>query len=333
MTIVASSTFICPRCNYECKRKSHIEYHFNRKKSCKNLNNVDLTDEIKEVVIRDRVYHPPKQKSDPQIINNYNNQYNAVMNILNTSLTPMQMIEAYMQYNNINVLSLEDYLDEKYCEQTEKFKNPKFLLELKMDDFMEVVDEISSSSKNQEEMNIVYDSKTEKINIKDDDEWKSSLVNKGMQKIVEKLQESYLDYYETFLINKIETNTVNLQQQQRDKELIDEYYKFLLTFDLPTYCLDKKDYHIIDSLKHGTSSTKIVEKYCERYFKVKSSIKHSNLRSIKKTVLDIIKRNTEVNMKVIKSRISDLFCNDATFKDFFERVIKNSRTLENEALE
>ena len=40
--------FACPRCNYNTNRKLNLGYHFNRKNPCKNVNGIELSDDVKE---------------------------------------------------------------------------------------------------------------------------------------------------------------------------------------------------------------------------------------------------------------------------------------------
>jgi hypothetical protein len=56
---VINQPFCCPRCNYETKIGRDMNLHFQRKTGCTNINNIELTDEIKEIVLKDRIYHKP----------------------------------------------------------------------------------------------------------------------------------------------------------------------------------------------------------------------------------------------------------------------------------
>jgi hypothetical protein len=49
----------CPRCGYETHQRGHMNSHFyNTKKSCPAIKNpIDLTDEIKEYILDNRIYH------------------------------------------------------------------------------------------------------------------------------------------------------------------------------------------------------------------------------------------------------------------------------------
>lgn len=47
--------YVCPRCNYITNRKNNLSIHFNRKKDCKNINNVRLGDVEKQFALQCKV--------------------------------------------------------------------------------------------------------------------------------------------------------------------------------------------------------------------------------------------------------------------------------------
>lgn len=57
--------YTCPACGYETIQKNDMNKHFYKVlKPCpKQLNNIDLTDDIKEFVLANRIYHPPKNET------------------------------------------------------------------------------------------------------------------------------------------------------------------------------------------------------------------------------------------------------------------------------
>lgn len=59
---MVSTKYICIRCNYSTKDKSCMRDHlYNRKTVCGTIiNDIELTDEIKEHIINYKVYHIPK---------------------------------------------------------------------------------------------------------------------------------------------------------------------------------------------------------------------------------------------------------------------------------
>ena len=71
--------YMCPRCSYETSNKELIKKHFLRKTVCPNNVGLELTDEIKKIVLRDRRYHLPKRDDRPNmVINNYNMMANFI---------------------------------------------------------------------------------------------------------------------------------------------------------------------------------------------------------------------------------------------------------------
>lgn len=52
----SSNMYTCPRCNHCTNRKLNLEYHFNRKNICKNVNGVELTDDIKSKALEKRTF-------------------------------------------------------------------------------------------------------------------------------------------------------------------------------------------------------------------------------------------------------------------------------------
>ncbi len=55
--------YTCIRCGYTTKDKTKISNHFNRKKICPAIEiNIDLTNEIKEFILINRIYRIPKEE-------------------------------------------------------------------------------------------------------------------------------------------------------------------------------------------------------------------------------------------------------------------------------
>jgi hypothetical protein len=316
--------YTCPRCSYETHRKDTMEKHLNRRRLCPGgQSNIEITEEIKQIILKERIYHIPKASKHVSNVVNYN--YNNVMTLMNTSLTPIEMVKSFNKYNKINVIGVDDYFEDKFCEISSSLENPDFCLELKIDDLLSVIEEITSSKKLVEELNILYDSKLDQINLKEDSEWKPSIVNLGLKIILSKLQDYYLDYYECSVITKI-VNSNNELSKQQNRELLDEYYRFIAAFDLPPFVKGRKDEYIVRSIL-DENATSVSDQFMSRYNSVKGKLKLTDRRSIQKGVLDILKRNSAMSINSIKSRISDMFCNDKLFQEFMKETIKKQNML------
>ena len=60
---MSKQPYQCPRCDYMCKIRQDIKKHFLRKTLCPSKNDIVLTDEIKDSVYKNRVYHLSKLNS------------------------------------------------------------------------------------------------------------------------------------------------------------------------------------------------------------------------------------------------------------------------------
>jgi len=97
----------CPRCGYETSNKSWMRSHlFTLKKPCQGVLNVmELTSDIKEGILANRIWHPlpvldcthPLHRSITNNINNYNTIYN---NIIVTDDAMLERVERSIQKMN-----------------------------------------------------------------------------------------------------------------------------------------------------------------------------------------------------------------------------------------
>ena len=64
--------YTCPRCEYSTPRKADMRTHlYNKKKVCSGIHKeIELTDEIKEEILANRIYTVP---GAPTTVNNYYN--------------------------------------------------------------------------------------------------------------------------------------------------------------------------------------------------------------------------------------------------------------------
>jgi len=54
-----NNDFVCPRCEHRTSYRNDMKKHLYRKFMCKANKYLVLTDEIRELVLRDHIYHPP----------------------------------------------------------------------------------------------------------------------------------------------------------------------------------------------------------------------------------------------------------------------------------
>jgi hypothetical protein len=243
-----------------------------------------------------------------------------VINFIDSNLSLSEKISKYAEYLQIPLQSIDDSIEDKFADTLRKMTSAKYTLELKMDDLLTAIDEISKSSTNCENINILYDSDMNKLNVYDG-QWNESIVGKGLRLIIEKLQENYFDHYEQFIIHKYHEASNGFFQQVQ-KERLDEYYTFIATFDLQPFCQGRSDSELVKNGSTGTYT--LSDKLTERFMECKKQVRNAYRTKIHSLVLDIIKRNSAKTVKNLNTNIYDLFCKDTGFKEFLENAEKNN---------
>jgi hypothetical protein len=189
--------YTCIRCGYMSEKKSHMQQHLlNAKRGCPSSRmDIILTDEIKQYILENRIYHPPKPSTpEPQqqvtnnhqtinqIINNFNTMNNFV-----SQLDPIDKLTKLIKHNNSELVTLDFNIQEKYCNKRESIEEAKSYdsnIAFKHHDLLEIVDEVSKLVNGQmEELNVIYDNKTNKLKLYGLEglaDWEEVLVAKGI---------------------------------------------------------------------------------------------------------------------------------------------------------
>jgi hypothetical protein len=251
--------------------------------------------------------------------------------MISTELSPLQLLNHFCGFRNIDMVSLSEDIEQRYESKASdmSYRPHEVHVSLTIDNLLSIIDDVSLSiKKDHADMNIYYDTKENKISILEPDGvWNKLLVHEGIKKMIEKVQDVYFDYYECYLIKRI-IKGKNYFQQQKNQELLDEYYRFIVSFDLLPFCMHRADYMIMDD-DTDVSAYAISERFTNVFLSIKKNMRTKEKGFIDKTVLDIVKRNSHTNIRTLKTKISYLFCNDSTFKDFLEESIN---TLKNKLL-
>jgi len=296
--------------------------HFEHKKHpCPTLvNKLELTEDIKQEVLTNRIYSvvtPPVAPSLNQTINNiqYINNYVA-------TLPSLAKLETYLAHQNIQTIPIMETLENKFQSKIQRLERLPASFILKADDFLDTINAASSSS-NIEHINIMYNTLTQKIHIKDGDKWSEYIEEKGIKQIMESIQEVYFDIYELYLIRKLHEHekACHLSAKTLFEELLLEYYGFIVFFGLEPYIKDKTDSEILHPESHesdtddeSSDQMTIYDKYIVKFNQVHNAVTPQQRKASKKRVLDIIKRNCQASLSILNQQVADLFRMDEEFK-------------------
>lgn len=332
----------CPRCGYNVDKKYCMRRHLYRTKNiCPAITeNINLTDEIKEYVLANRIYKPlqdiPKHNFINATINNYNTINNFIAN--------MDVIEKLMKYTghkNIEILDFEDKVDLYYHRHVKKLETSleKTNVQLNLHDMYDIIDAMSDICDGEiRNFNIIYDEKLNKLKYFSCGEWKTYLLESGIKELLETIQKCYLDSYECYLIRKINKETSPYNKSSL-RELLLDYYRFIACFEITPFVYEKNDYQILynsdDPKYHETIQPSCLEKYVisdeynNLYNESKSENTVSDVNKQRKAVKDIIKRNTKSNIVELNKKMLSLFQMDEEFKaSIISNIICDAKNFE-----
>lgn len=311
----------CPRCGYQTLQKSHMRNHLLlKKKPCPaSKHSLEMTDDIKQHVLDNRVYIIKEDKSENVIINNYH-----VMNALIANMDPIDKITKYINYKNIDITDVDDHIEEKFMVKARKLEHNKLRnYSMTINDMLEVIDSVTTMCQ-VDNFNIVYDEKLNKLKFFSCGNWKSSLIDGGIKELIEKIQACYLDSYECYLLRKIASHLLSPFEKEQAIEHLEQYYRFIACFDITPFVHGRNNNQILynsederyhdDVIDADIESFEIQDYWYAKYKKIKDNTTMVECTKMTKNVKEIVKRNTRNNIVELNKKMVELFQMDECFK-------------------
>lgn len=317
--------YVCVKCGFSTRDKNNIRRHFNKKKPCPSIDHeIELTDEIKDYILENRIYNIPVPEPKPtqaQIINNYNTMNNFI-----NAIDPLKKIQDYIKHKNIHLIPFDRSVELKYEKTRLKLEKGQGVHSMSQDDIFEILDNVTKvESESLEDFNYFYDSGMKKLMMYESGDWKEVFILSGLKMTIRTIQDYLWNAYECYLIKKIRTNiNGNFLENQKLKEFLQEYYTFLGCMDVDPYVKDTNNNKIIfipddDEYWVSPSATdndawSISDEYMKVYNKVKDDITIKQRDKMKTNLLDVIKTNSKRNISELNKVIISLINVDADFK-------------------
>lgn len=301
--------YACIRCGYSTEHKSKMKLHFSRKKPCPATKNViDVTDEIKEHILANRVYRIPKEVPITQNINYYNTMNNFI-----TSKDPLVKLAGYTDYKNVHVMNFDDQISERFYKINEKMYDHSKSYRITYDQICGVIDDVTRCRQpDLSDFNIMYDKKNDRIKVKVNNNWDDYSIHNGIKFICETLKENYLDNYEAHLICKLESPSFNAREKSEFKELLDDYYQFISCFEFEPY-ISSEYSRIFDEVER---SPDLVDQYMSMFRTASDKLTVSKQKKIKNDILDMIKYNGTQNIQDLNKIVLTIINVDKDFKQY-----------------
>lgn len=349
------TSFTCPRCGYFSDRKSNIRKHFGNKKMCiGHLSDVTLTEEVTDYVLSNKRYinvdyvlynkryytraqiadmegraaptvvEPPQAQHVNNFINNNNTQMNFIMG--------MDAIFKHTQLLTHKEKEGQDFyeiVEATYTENSQKLLNDTIRrstgpVQFDQSNFIEMVHRITRSNEpGLDDMSVFYHQVDNRIHIcSGGGEWDEFSCEDGIRKIIETLAECYLESYEIYLIRKIERTTGIEQSSMRNS--LEEYYRFIASFKIPTCVVGKNDTQIMyndedagyDSDVDTTDDDQhiIIDRYNTLYHRIANELTNAQKNAINKRTLTEVKTTTKKNLRELNRSIMNIINVDEAFR-------------------
>lgn len=297
----------CPRCGYSTGTKQNIYKHlYMKKKMCQGvLSNLDLTEEVKDSILKNRRHHivqiqaPIQPSSTTTIYHNIIN-YNHINNVIGR-MDVIDKITKYITHRGESLLDFEDHVSQTYHNTIEKLDNDAYKdFSMNPKTFLEIIDTLTTCE-SIEKLNVLYDEQSERIRLVEFGSWRSKMLESGVDEIMLKIQSGYLDYYEEYLLRRCEKADAYSLQVLRER--LEDYYKFVVCFDLDP-CV--KDIKYIENAK--------TEPIYNMYRRIKNELRKTDETKVRREVTRIIRRNCKANIIELNKKIMDLIQVDECFK-------------------
>lgn len=228
--------YICARCSYTTKVKQNIEKHFNRKRICANINDVVLTDDIKQIVLKDKVYHKPTAVIQPtQITNITNNIQNNNNNTYNLNPETIEQLMLKLGRDMPNFIETKFFRRRRQNFLLHKDKEESRETCPKIPDFLEYIMEFLESERENNTFTLFI--KQHIMHLHDDDMWQNKPVNAGIKNVMQLLKALILDAYEICLVRQLK----HWKTKMDATENLRQYYSFIECFEIKPTFLEERD--------------------------------------------------------------------------------------------
>lgn len=339
----------CYRCGHSTKNKTGMNYHlFLRQKACPpTLHNIDLTDEIRTVILRDRIYCPPSTPlsivaSSPaspatpaQIHNNYhlnqliqiNYHHSAHIALANNikRIDPLIKLNRFLEYKNEELKGVDDGIEEYFEDTVTELDDLDYITNnitrrqpytLSPDDLLDALHQYSRIDKDRlSHMNIIMNKKDDRLYLYNEGRWQECLTNIGLMTLIKSLVVYYLSSYEMYLIRGLERRGDRpITDHPQFSECLTHYYQFIGTFKVDPYVKTCCDAYVLERDVYPREKTyELSEKYMTVFGKTMARMDVTEKKIIKDQVVQILAVNTRLNFEELNRSIMEIIHADPHF--------------------
>jgi len=330
MPRTALQKYMCPRCGYETNKKPCMRKHlYDMKTQCPGIKNasLELTNDIKEHILKNRVYDIPKEVPIQTLIQQNQTIHNYIANM--DTFTKLNHLATY---ENLEIADFESIVEQRYKRDARRFQTDGFRgnIEYNQQHFLEMIAKVTEA-KEVDEFSVVYDQENDRIHVSmGGGNWDKYLRKPGITYLIDTVVSYCLEYYEIYLCRKMNTTKILLEKQSLTQSLL-AYYRFIASFDIKPYVFGKQDAQVLyndadpeydSSASRGdVAAYRLVDACNKLYNDAVKMLTETQKRATLKEVMDIIKTNTKINISELNKKIMNILQIDVDFK---EHVLLNT---------
>ena len=296
--------YTCPRCDYTAAQKNDMRRHLNSKRECPQFKMVvELTDEVKEFILKNRIYKPPVSpiaSNITQII-----QYNQVNNYVN-QLNIKEKAEAVLEHRGIPPLCVFKKIEGE-LKREHKFMERKgidFYLD-DLESFADIVERVCVCQ-TLSEISVLYTPKTDQLHIFGDKSWNSMPIKEGTVRVMSLLNDIFFYHYERYLIlQMMHHDASNPIRKTFIMEKLGKLYNILVTFDLLPLVNEEATSH------NDSNSTTYVE--VEEYKKVARNLDRKEKAIIFNRMVETVKKCNKTILCQLNNAVIEILECDPNF--------------------
>lgn len=283
----------------------------NKKKPCPALvQNITLTTEIIQYILDNCIWKPPitQEPTTPQTVIQVNNYHNQILNIVN-KMDMVEKVTKYIEYKGLEPRDIDEHIYETHRTHINGLETDKYFdFHLDEKGILQAIDNITLYS-DVSRISVIHDTLSDRLKIFEDGQWSSMIFDAGVDKLMSKLQDSYLEVYELFLLKRYYKGNAFVRQQSTER--LKDYYRFIVCFNLDPYIKEKTDGDIMDS---GVEAYTLADRFYTIFGDIKESIRYSDVRRTRQQISSVIKNNHKANVLEVNMKVLELMNTDSQFK-------------------
>jgi len=272
------------------------------------VRDIVLTEDIKEAVLRARIYKVKDEaKITTQTINNNHTIHNYI-----AGLDVVAKINELSNFRNKPLLGFETKVEELYEGDVERYQTDSFkgVVRYEKQHFMNMIHEVTRSRNNDmDDLSVFYNREDDRIYFAaGEGRWDDYMCDPGIHYLIDTLVSYNLEEYEAYLIRKLESRST----LGEFKSSLEDYYGFIAVFDVDPWVRNKSDADLMDSVRF--EGNEIACSYMDIYKRVKEGLTDIQRKTTARMVIDVIKTTTKTNVRELNKRIMSILNLDDGFK-------------------